>query len=79
MQVLAMKSKSDRRVLNCWHPVVALLALAVVVPAQTVQPNAADQTAHASAVSFSIKPYHYIDGRLLLEVPPKRSPVSRSQ
>jgi hypothetical protein len=66
MQVLATKSQSDRRVLNCWRSVVTLLALAVVAPAQTVQPNPTDQT-HARSTSLSIKPYHYIDGRQRLQ------------
>jgi hypothetical protein len=67
MQVLATKSQSDRRVLNCWRSVVTLFALTVIAPAQTVQPNPTGQTAQARSTSLSIKPYHYIDGRQRLQ------------
>jgi hypothetical protein len=63
VQVIAKKSQSNRRVLKGWRPVVTLLVLAVVAPAQTVQPNPKDQTARANSASLSIKPYHSIEGR----------------
>ena len=70
MQVIAKKSQSNRRVLKGWRPVVTLLVLAVVAPAQTVQPNPKDQTARANSASLSKEcgyhdlPCHGRDGQL---------------
>jgi hypothetical protein len=60
---MAKKSQSNGRVLNGWRPVVTLLVLTVIAPAQTVQPNPREQAARANSASLSIKPYHSIDGR----------------
>src|SRR5579862_9859100 len=53
--------------LKGWRSVVTLVTLAVVGRAQTVQPKLTDQTPRASSPSFSIKPYHYIDGKQRLQ------------
>jgi hypothetical protein len=60
---MAKKSQSNGRVLNGWRPVVTLLVLTVMAPAQTVQPNPKEQITQANSVSLSIKPYHSITGR----------------
>src|ERR1700737_5028171 len=60
---MAKKSQSNRPILKGWRPVVTLLVLTVIAPAQTVQPNPREQAARANSASLSIKPYHSIDGR----------------